>query len=178
MKRKPEEFLSGREKKREKMRKKVRRAGLRLAGVFILFAACALFFWPAPRAMAQEPGEYYYAQLNGQEQKLYDQISQQAGNLTDPYDPSGLTVSLDEAVASDTRTGDVLFAFFRDHPEYFWINVSRLAFERDAGSSDDAPSWHLSAMSGESYFYDGCPETGSSRYVTLITGFPFTIPIT
>lgn len=158
MKRKPEEFLSGREKKREKMRKKVRRAGLRLAGVFILFAACALFLWPAPRAMAQEPGEYYYAQLNGQEQKLYDQISQQAGNLTDPYDPSGLTVSLDEAVASDTRTGDVLFAFFRDHPEYFWINVSRLAFERDAGSSDDAPSWHLSAMSGESYFYDGFTE--------------------
>ena len=47
MKRKPEEFLSGREKKREKMRKKVRRAGLRLAGVFILpavFSATALLY--------------------------------------------------------------------------------------------------------------------------------------
>ncbi len=33
--------------------------------------------------------------------------------------------------------------------------MSRIAFEPDADWDDDSPSWHLSAMSGESYFYDG-----------------------
>lgn len=143
----------------------IRHRSIKTICFYAMIALGVLFFLPGKEVKAQaEAGEYYYIQLNAQEKKLYEQIKDQAGNLTDDHDPGNLTVSLDEAVGSDTRIADALFAFFRDHPEYFWVDVSRIAFERDAGSSDDAPSWHLSAMSGESYFYSGFTTENLSQY--------------
>lgn len=140
-----------------------------IMGCCMIFAVFALLFLPAPKVNAAgAAGEYYYTQLNAQEKDLYDQVKAQAGNLTDPYDPSNLTVSLNSPVEPDTEVGNVLFAFFRDHPEYFWIDVSRIAFEADADSDDNTPSWHLSAMSGESYFYEGFTEENLPTYRTQL----------
>lgn len=145
--------------------KNIRHRSIKTICFCAMIALGVLFFLPGKEVKAQgEAGEYYYTQLNDQEKKLYEQIKDQAENLTDDHDPGNLTVSLDEAVGSDTRTADALFAFFRDHPEYFWVDVSRIAFERDTGSSDDAPSWHLSAMSGESYFYSGFTTENLDQY--------------
>lgn len=142
-------------------------ARFRITGCCMILAVCALFFLYTPKVNAAgAAGEYYYTQLNTQEQDLYNQVKAQAGNLTDAYDPSNLKVSLSSPLDPDTEVGNVLFAFFRDHPEYFWINVSRIAFEPDVDWDDSNPSWHLSAMSGESYFYDGFTEDNLQGYRT------------
>ncbi len=144
-----------------------RHAHFRITGCCMILAVFALFFLYVPKANAAgTAGEYYYTQLNAQEKELYDQVKAQAGNLIDPYDPSNLEVSLSSPVESDTEAGSVLFAFFRDHPEYFWIDVSRIAFEPDADWNNGTPSWHLSAMSGEPYFYDGFTTDNLSGYRT------------
>lgn len=112
---------------------------------------CSLTVFPSAQATtrASSPGEYFYSQLSPANQEAYDAIKEQVEKLaSDDTDPSA--VSFTPTTGSEP-TGAAIFAFFRDHPEYFWVNSSKLAW---SVSSDQV--WSLSTVvSGESFFYEG-----------------------
>lgn len=148
-----------------------------------MLAVLAIFALAAPTAaLAREAdvGEYFYTQLSEQEKEIYDQLLEQADKLTDDHDPGNVVVSLDEPRGSDLNLARVNFAFFRDHPEYFWVYSSRLGFEQTANYTDAAPEWNLSASSGESYFYEGFDSSNlqdwrtrfDAKVAEIIAGIP------
>ena len=96
-----------------------------------------------------ESSGYFRSQLSGDERALYDEIVSQLGGLTDPGDPGALEVYAPDGL--DRSLDRALFAALRDHPEYFWIDYSRLSWE-ETGESRFALA---PRVSGESYFVDG-----------------------
>lgn len=112
---------------------------------------CGLTVFPSVQAAnrVSNPGESFYSQLSPANQEAYDAIKQQVEKLAlDDTDPSA--VSFTPTTGSDP-TGAAIFAFFRDHPEYFWVDSSKLAW-----SVSDSNVWSLATVvSGESFFFEG-----------------------
>ena len=96
-----------------------------------------------------ESSGHLRSQLNDVERAIYDDFSSQLDKLTDPTDPSSVVVYVPKG--AEGSLGSVLFAVLRDHPEYFWIDSSRLSWT-DEGDGDYALA---PRVSGESYFFSG-----------------------
>ena len=96
-----------------------------------------------------ESSGYLRSQLNDVERAIYDDLASQLDKLTDPTDPSSVVVYVPKG--AEGSLGSVLFAVLRDHPEYFWIDSSRLSWT-DEGDGDYALA---PRVSGESYFFSG-----------------------
>lgn len=96
-----------------------------------------------------ESSGYLRSQLNDVERAIYDDLASQLDKLTDPTDPSSVVVYVPKG--AEGSLGSVLFAVLRDHPEYFWIDSSRLSWT-DEGDGDYALS---PRVLGESYFFSG-----------------------
>lgn len=121
-----------------------------LSLLLVCSVLCSLLVFPAAEAAGRQPGpgEWFYSQLSSANQEAYDAIHQQvdklAQNSTDPSAVSFTPVSGDP-------TGAAIFAFFRDHPEYFWVDSSKLVWNV---SSDG--QWSLASKeTGTSFFYEG-----------------------
>lgn len=113
-----------------------------------------------------EPGEYFYTQLNENEKAVYDSILSQVEELAkDPLDLSGVQVVIPKD-SGYSITGKPIFAVFRDHPEIFWVDSSKLVWAegnpRQDGEGNDI--FVLSCMSGESFFYPGFAPENLPQY--------------
>lgn len=101
---------------------------------------------------------YFRGQLDSTQQSLYDDLASQLSELTDPNDPS--SVELYVPAGQESSLGRVLFAVLRDHPEYFWVEFSKLSWQ-DLGNMryalDLKPSY-------DSYFVDGFTADNLSSY--------------
>lgn len=111
---------------------------------------CSLSVFPSVQAAGRSPevGQYFYGQLSAANQEAYDAISQQIEKLAaDSTDPSAVAFTPTQGDPTDAA----IFAFFRDHPEYFWVDSSKLVW-----SVSDSNVWSLSAKeTGSSFFYEG-----------------------
>lgn len=111
---------------------------------------CGLMAFPPAQAAGRQPesGEWFYSQLSAADQEAYDAIQSQVDELMlSSMDPSSVSF---KPTAKDP-TDAAIFAFFRDHPEYFWIDASKLVWDV---SSDG--QWQLGTkVSGESFFFEG-----------------------
>lgn len=111
---------------------------------------CGLMAFPPAQAAGRQPesGEWFYSQLSAANQEAYDAIHAQVEELTqNSTDPSSVSF-IPTAEGTD---GASIFAFFRDHPEYFWIDSSKLVWDVSADGQ-----WRLgSKVSGESFFCEG-----------------------
>lgn len=67
--------------------------------------------------------EYFYNQLNDNEKKVYNQLREKISKLDD------LTNLENMEIETDSPNGKIIFAFFRDHPEYFYIADYNLVWE-------------------------------------------------
>lgn len=103
-------------------------------------------------------GEYFYTQLTAEEQAVYDAILNQIEELTkNATDPSGVKVTIPKD-STHSISGKPIFAVFRDHPEYFWVDASKLAWTESNPSTDSEGNtiYELSTFpTGTSFFYDG-----------------------
>ncbi len=112
----------------------------------------------ARTARAAEPGEYLYTQLNDNEKAVYDGIVDQIEELTrNDTDPSGVQVTIPKD-SGYSISGKPVFAVFRDHPEFFWVDSSKLVWAEGNPSIDGDGNevYVLSCKTpGESFFYDG-----------------------
>ncbi len=101
---------------------------------------------------APTQGEYFYKQLNPLEQSVYLQVLAQADKLTDPMHPEVVKVKIPDG---QSMTDRILFAIFRDHPEYFWVNISKLAWI-NTGVENGEKLYELTLkIANEGYFYEG-----------------------
>lgn len=107
---------------------------------------------------AAGPGEYLYTQLNNNEKAVYDAIVDQIEELTrNDTDPSGVQVTIPKD-SGYSISGKPVFAVFRDHPEFFWVDSSKLVWAEGNPSIDGDGNevYVLSCKTpGESFFYDG-----------------------
>ena len=103
-------------------------------------------------------GEYFYTQLTADEQAVYDAILDQIEELAkDATDPSGVKVTIPKDSSYSISTKPV-FAVFRDHPEYFWIDASKLSWAESVPATDSEGNtiYELSTFpTGTSFFYAG-----------------------
>lgn len=102
------------------------------------------------------PGEYFYTQLTTDEQAVYDAILSQIDALTtDNTDPSGVQVSVPSGTVPSLKP---VFAVFRDHPEFFWVDSSKFSWA-EGNPATDGNGNDIYALScwptGESFFYPG-----------------------
>lgn len=101
---------------------------------------------------------YFRGQLDSTQQALYDDLASQLPKLTNPNDPS--SVELYVPAGQENHLGRVLFAVLRDHPDYFWVEFSKLSWQ-DLGNMryalDVKPSH-------DSYFVDGFTADNLSAY--------------
>ncbi len=96
-----------------------------------------------------QAGEWYYTQLTDQEKAIYDQMRTQAPSaFTNPADTGIIVQSGDSGV----KLNRILFAFFNDHPEYFWVASYKLAWER---LSDNTSVKLVLLRPDEGYFESG-----------------------
>lgn len=107
---------------------------------------------------AAEPGEYLYTQLNDNEKAIYDAIVDQIEQLThNDTDPSGVQVTIPKD-SGYSISSKPIFAVFRDHPEFFWVDSSKLVWA-EGNPPIDGDGNEVYALScktpGESFFYDG-----------------------
>lgn len=104
------------------------------------------------------PGEYFYTQLNDNEKAVYDAIVDQIEELAkDENDPSGVQVIIPKE-SSYSITGRPIFAVFRDHPEFFWVDSSNLIWqEGNPKTNDNGDSvWALDRKDrSKAFFYSG-----------------------
>ena len=85
---------------------------------------------------AAGPGEYLYTQLNDNEKAVYDAIVDQIEELTrNDTDPSGVQVTIPKD-SGYSISGKPVFAVFRDHPEFFWVDSSKLVWAEGNPSID------------------------------------------
>lgn len=116
-------------------------------------------------ARTAEPGEYLYTQLNDNEKAVYDAIVDQIEKLTtDDKDPSGVQVTVPKDFSI---SGKPIFAVFRDHPEFFWVDSSKLVWA-EANPPIDGDGNDVYALSckasGESFFYEGFTPENLQEY--------------
>lgn len=106
-----------------------------------------------------EPSEGYFRdQLSETQKAIYDDIASQLDKLTDQTDPSSLEIYVPETEIGKLES--ILFAVLRDHPEYFWIDFSKLAWEEVAKDR-----YALCAkVTGEAYFTDGFTNDNIESY--------------
>lgn len=140
---------------------------------------------PASHAV-QAAGEYLYGQLSAQEQHVYRAIVDQIDQLAkDDRDPSGVRVTVPKD-NMEGISGKTIFAVFRDHPEFFWVDSSKLVWEEANPNTDsDGNSvWTLSSkVPGESFFCDGfTPDTlqntrqaFAAKIDEIVDGIPATV---
>lgn len=135
---------------------------------------CGLLVVPPAQAASHSPtaGEAFYGQLSSANQEAYDAIQAQVEKLAEnSTDPSAVSYTPTQG----NPDGAAIFAFFRDHPEYFWIDSSKLVWSESNGQ------WSLSSkITGESFFYEGF-DTGTlssvraefeAKVQEIITGMP------
>lgn len=67
--------------------------------------------------------EYFYTQLNENEKNVYNQIKDKISKLTDITNLESIEVG------TSSPNDKIIFAFFRDHPEYFYIADYNLVWE-------------------------------------------------
>lgn len=99
-------------------------------------------------------GEYLYTQLNDNEKAIYDAIVDQIEKLaTDSAGATGIEV----AVPKDTTPSErPIFAVFRDHPEFFWVNSDKLSWGQTGSNENGNDIYALECTLGEqSFFYEG-----------------------
>ncbi len=103
---------------------------------------------------AAEAGEYFYRQLSESEKRVYTQLKSQAGTAFNDSQTPAVAIRVPEGERSP---GDrMIYAFFRDYPEYFWIAPEKLAWTRDKSEIPGEEILKLT-LKGEnkSYFIDG-----------------------
>ncbi|MGO5116527.1 chitobiase/beta-hexosaminidase C-terminal domain-containing protein [Candidatus Avoscillospira sp. LCP25S3_F1] len=113
------------------------------------------------------PGEYFYTQLNDSEKAVYDAIVSQIEELAkDETDPSGVQVVIPKD-SGYSPTARPIFAVFRDHPEFFWIDSSNLAWAEGSPAVNDAGDsvfvldrWDR----GQPFFYPGFTSENLQNY--------------
>lgn len=112
-------------------------------------------------------GEYFYTQLTSDEKAIYDAILNQIEELAkDDKDPSGVKVIIPKD-STYSISGKPIFAVFRDHPEYFWIDASKLSWAESVPFIDDEGNtvYELSTFpTGTSFFYDGFSVDNLQKY--------------
>lgn len=123
-----------------------------------LLWSCGLTVSAAQPRREADPGEYFYSQLNDSEKAVYDAIVSQIEELAkDENDPSGVQVIIPKD-SNYSITGKPVFAVFRDHPEFFWVDSSNLAWQEGNPNTDENGDfvWTLDRKDrGKSFFYAG-----------------------
>lgn len=109
----------------------------------------------APR---EESSGYFRSQLTEAQRAIYDDLASQLDELTDPGDPSSVEVHV--PAGEEGRLQKVLFSVLRDHPEYFWVDYSKLAWQE---TGDLTYSLAL-GLSLQSYFVDGFDASNLADY--------------
>lgn len=106
-----------------------------LSLLLICSLLCGLTLCASARAVRQpESGEWFYAQLGDADKEAYDAINGQVEKLAENRaNPSAVsfTLSTDKNVTTAS-----IFAFFRDHPEHFWVDASKLGWSVTDGSNE------------------------------------------
>lgn len=112
-----------------------------------------------------ESGEYLYTQLSADEQAVYNSILNQIDELKiDDKDPSGVEIIVPQNASPNMEK--VLFAILRDHPEFFWIDFSKLVWEQNKNDSQGNPIYNLSCkVLGETFFYEGFTIDNLQSYI-------------
>lgn len=108
-------------------------------------------------------GEYLYTQLNDNEKAIYDAIVDQIEKLaTDSAGATGIEV----AVPKDTTPSErPIFAVFRDHPEFFWVNSDKLSWGQTGSDENSNDIYALECTLGEqSFFYKGFTTENLQQY--------------
>lgn len=111
---------------------------------------CGLMAFPSVQAAGGTPDAdgSLYSQLSDTNKEAYDAISRQVEELAkNSTDPSAVSFTPTQG----SPDGAAIFAFFRDHPEYFWVDSSKLAWT----ASDDNVYSLCTAVTGESFFFEG-----------------------
>lgn len=101
---------------------------------------------------------YFRSQFDASLQAVYDDIVSQLNELADPFDPSCVQVQVPQGAESQLER--LLFAVLRDHPEYFWIDSSKLVW---AESGQGTFALDLKIQS-EPYFVDGFTADNLASY--------------
>lgn len=70
---------------------------------------------------------YFRAQLSSTQRSMYDSVVSQLDKLTDPLNPGVVRVSVPNG--EEQSLEKILFAVFRDHPECFWVDASKLSWK-------------------------------------------------
>ncbi|MDR3767438.1 MAG: S-layer homology domain-containing protein [Butyricicoccus sp.] len=107
---------------------------------------------------AAGPGEYLYTQLTAEERAVYNSIVDQIEKLAqNDQDPSGVQVTIPKG-STYSINGRPIFAVFRDHPEFFWVDSSNLVWAEGIPKTDDEGNsvWVLSRKYPDRpFFYAG-----------------------
>ena len=126
---------------------------------------CALLVVPTAEAHARTagPGEYFYNQLDAAGQEVYDallaQMQAEPERMMNGTAPD-FSVTVTSTIQSNSMYG-VLHAFTRDHPEFYWIDASKLAWNQGTPEDPTAPIMSLdTTVRNESFIYTGIDEAG------------------
>ncbi len=109
-------------------------------------------------------GEYLYKQLSVQEQNIYKSIISQIDELKkDDKNPSGVKVTVPDGYSI---SGKPIFAVFRDHPEFFWIDSSNLAWAEAGKDTEKNDIYSLVCKdTNKSFFYEGFTTENLQSYI-------------
>lgn len=98
-------------------------------------------------------GEYFYTQLTTTEKDMYNSIIDKIEELTkDDKDPSGVKIIIPQD-ASSWDIGKVVFSVFRDHPEFFWVDSSKLILQEDKPAENGNEYYELGTKFQENHFF-------------------------
>ena len=101
-----------------------------------------------------EVGEFFYQQLTDDEKLVYAQLKAQADTGLSNSQTPGVAITVPKGAKSPGER--MIYAFFRDHPEYFWVAPEKLAWIRDNGATESEEILRLTIKGGgNSYFVDG-----------------------
>ncbi|HJA48219.1 MAG TPA: S-layer homology domain-containing protein [Candidatus Agathobaculum intestinipullorum] len=145
-------------------------AGCLLCGSTVPAYAAAPAYGSVALARAVRPaetGEYLYQQLPDDEKAIYDAIVAQIEELTkDAMDPSGVQVTIPKDSAYSI-TAKPIFAVFRDHPEFFWVNSSELVWaEGNPNIDENSDAVYVLSLKSQdkSFFYEGFTTDNLQKY--------------
>lgn len=130
----------------------------RIYTFFFIALFSVLLVAPISSAQAREAesGEYFYPQLDSGAQQVYDALLQQLQDnptsMMDGTNPGAFSVTIDTS-AGEPNMQPVLHAFTRDHPEFYWIDASALAWT----SSDNGTqrTYTLDFRAADNFIYSG-----------------------
>lgn len=141
-------------------------AGCLLCGSTVPAYAAAPAYGSVALARAVRPaetGEYLYQQLTDDEKAIYNIIIDQIDKLaTDSVGATGIEVTVPKDSVPSLKP---VFAVFRDHPEFFWVDSSKLTWGQTVSNAPNNDVYALECKIGEtSFFYEGFTTDNLQKY--------------